>query len=262
MRHHPIRRLALGLLLLGVLASCEQELPLYSDGQARLNFEYEDAKDSTLNYSFIYHNGGDRDTVWLLLRTQGFLSDTDRPYGLEQVLTGENDAQPGVHYVPFDDPAYRDQFVVKAGAVTDSVPVIVLRDASLASQTVRLKVTFKETDTFKRGYADRSIKLITISDQIVKPNRWSGLMDFLFGAYGTEKHRFMIEHSGFTWDDEYLKSIGVSAYHADAEVQSFLRYMGSKFARELKALNAQRAAQGLQPLAEQDGTFVSFGSYN
>lgn len=250
------------LAAVSVMSSCEKDLPLYNDSQAKLNFVYEENKDSVLSYSFIYNNGGNRDTVWLKARTMGFVSNEDRYYELEQVMTGRNDAVAGKHFVSFDDADYKKMLRIKAGAVTDSVPIIVIRDAGLTNQSVQLKIMFRETDTFKRGYEDRNFKIITISDQIVRPNRWQGLLDYLFGQYGFAKHRFMIEHSDFTWDDEYLAGIGVSAYYADAEVQSFLRYMGSKFAKELRSLNEKRAAQGLEPLAEEDGTLVSFGSYN
>lgn len=255
------RLLTLGMALT-LWASCEKDLPLYSDTQAKLNFAYEDSKDSVTSYSFIYNNGGDRDTVWLEVNTMGFLSNDVRHYEIEQVLTGTNDAVAGRHYVSFDDPAYKALLRIEPGAVADSLPIIVLRDSSLAAQDVQLKVRIKDTPLFKRGYADRDFKVVTISDQIVKPNRWGPLMDYLFERYGPVKHRFMIAHSDFKWDDVYFKEIGVSSYYADPEVQSFLRYMGSKFARELRRVNAERIAQGLLPLAEANGTPVSFGSYN
>lgn len=250
---------ALGLVS---LFSCEKELPLYSDTQAKLNFVYEDSKDSTYSYSFIYNNGGDRDTIWLPISTMGFLSQESRSYEVEQVLTGSNDAVAGKHYLSFEDADYKKLLTIEPGAVTDSLPIILIRDTSLTTQAVELKVMIKETTTFKRGYPELSFKRITISDQIVKPNRWGPLMDYLFGAYGPAKHRFMIANSTFKWDDVYLKEIGVSTYYADPEVQSFLRYMGGKFARELRQVNATRAQQGLLPLSEANGTFVSFGSYN
>lgn len=262
MKLTPILISTLALLGLSSLSSCEKELPLYSDTQAKLNFVYEDSKDSTFSYSFIYNNGGDKDTIWLPITTMGFLSQEDRSYEVEQAFTGSNDAVADKHYVNFEDANYKKMLKIDAGAVKDSLPIILLRDTSLAKQSVQLKVMIKETSTFKRGYPEFSFKRIIISDQIVKPNRWGPLMDYLFGAYGEEKHRFMIAHSNFKWDDVYLKEIGVSTYYADAEVQSFLRYMASKFARELREVNANRIQQGLPSLSEANGSFVSFGSYN
>lgn len=250
------------VVLLNCWLACEQDLPLYNDKNAKLNFVYEDKKDSTITYSFIYNQGGERDTIWVPVRTMGFLAQDERHYEVEQVSTGQNDAVPGKHYLSFDDEAYQGLRVIRAGEVSDSLPIIVLRDASLATQDVQLKLRFKENANFKLGYPDLSFKVITISDQIVKPNRWGNAMTFIFGKYGTEKHRFMIAHSKVQWDDEYLKSQGVSNYYIGLEVQSVFRAMASKFTRELRKVNAARAEQGLAPLAESTGESVSFGTYN
>lgn len=254
-----LKNIWLMLALLALTASCQQDLPLYSDGQARLNFFYDNEADSIIPYSFIYNRGGNVDTVWLTVGTMGFLGQTDRTMRLYQIPTGKDDAVPGVHYLDFSDAAYAPYFVVPAGEVRISVPVIVLRDASLAKGDVTLKVGFQATSDFLPGYPERGFKRVLISDQLVKPTRWGGLMDFIFGAYGRQKHLFMIQHSNFNWDDEYLRSIGVSLYYADD--QAYLRYMCNKFARQLRAENEERVAAGLPVLSEADGTPITFAMY-
>ena len=256
---HVFQSVGLFVAILVLAASCQQDLPLYSDEQARLNFFYENEADSVVPYSFIYNRGGSVDTIWLSVSTMGFLGQADRTLRLRQVPTGESDAVAGVHYVDFSDDAYSPYFIVPAGEVRVSVPVIVLRDASLANGDVTLKVAFEATSDFVPGYPERGFKRILISDQLVKPTRWGGLMDFIFGAYGRQKHLFMIQHSTFNWDDEFLRSIGVSLYYADD--QAYLRYMCNKFARELRAENEKRVAAGLPVLSEADGTPVSFALY-
>ena len=60
----------------------------------------------------------------------------------------------------------------------------------------------------------------------------------------------MIDHTGKNWDDAYINSISNN--------QDLMRYYQNKLQKELDALNQQRAAQGLDPLKEADGTLVDF----
>lgn len=74
------------------LASCEKDLPLYSDSTCRLNFYYDISSTSDFtselarsSYSFVY--GPEEavdDTIWLEVETMGFVADYDRPIYLFQ----------------------------------------------------------------------------------------------------------------------------------------------------------------------------------
>lgn len=245
------------------VTSCEKDLPLYDDQQARLNFRYTtpgstvtNLGDSIVGYSFVYNSHLTQDTVWLQLRTSGFLSSVDRPFELKQVETGENDAVPGVHYVSFDDPEYKQKYlVVKADSIDVTVPVILLKDASLNDATYSLRIEVKDNEYFKSGYKELKYKRINFTNQLVKPTYWNFLMNYYMGSYGKVKHQFMIDNTKYKWDDDYLKSIGV---HNSSVDQTFLIYIGNKLYKLLNELNAQRAAQGLPDLQEEDGTFVTF----
>ena len=65
----------------------------------------------------------------------------------------------------------------------------------------------------------------------------------------------MIDVSGDPWDDDYLLNV---AHVNDYSYQDFLRYKATQFSKALAELNAQRAAQGLAPLAEENGAQVVF----
>ena len=65
---------------------------------------------------------------------------------------GEAEAQAGVHYVPFDDATLLSKSYVPAGATIAKVPIVVLRDPSLDTQSVALRITFKDNGIFQPGY--------------------------------------------------------------------------------------------------------------
>lgn len=108
-----------GLCLLAAVACNDDDLSVYNVSDCRLNFVFYDT-DSTLlavekvtdqmrlrPFSFVLESTVEatRDTVWLDASTMGFLSDEARPLALQQIeVEGVKNAEPGVHYVAFDDP--------------------------------------------------------------------------------------------------------------------------------------------------------------
>lgn len=260
-------RLTIGGLLL-MFAACEKDLEVYDSPECRLNFYYEgvyldaDLKESMTekSYSFIYA-GSDvlSDTVWLEAETMGFVSDMDRPYELQQLATGENDALPGVHYVAFDDSDYKTKcLIVPGGQTRFRVPIVVKRDASLEEEDVVLCVAFKENDLFKPGYEKFQVRRLTISGKLSKPSNWEEINDdtwlcvyWYFGDYGPVKHQFLIDETGEKWDDEYIANLisGDSGYFT---------YLYTKLANRLVEVNAEREATGWGVLCEKDGTPVEF----
>lgn len=270
MRKNIFRQLSViawsSVLLLGVtcmLSSCEEDLKPYDepDGLGRVYFLYGNGKvddtsaDSLVSYSFIYHNNVPSDTIWLRVCTAGFLSSVDRYLELEQVTTGVNDAISGTHYMSFDDPAYKQLLRVPADSLRCNIPVIVYNHPTLQNGDVTLKVKLKATSSLLLGYEDFLTKRINISAVLSKPVNWNMLCDWYLGDYGKVKHQFMIDVSGDPWDDDYLLNV---AHVNDYSYQDFLRYKATRFSKALAELNAQRAAQGLDPLAEENGALVTF----
>ncbi len=240
-----------GALTLMGLASCEQELPVYDDPQAYLNFNYSQAKDSVANYSFVFSKGKVQDTVWVNLITQGFVADHDRVFELQQVATGNNDAVAGKHYVAMDDVRMKPYLKVAAGQTQVSVPVIVLKDASLDDAVYNLRLEVKNNGEFAQGFQNRRYKLVTITNLLSKPTAWSGAMDWYFGQWGRVKHQFFIDVTGENWDDAYINSI-INNY-------SMVTYLISRLKKALSEENQRRIAAGQSLLQEADGTIVTIG---
>ena len=238
-----------------LLGGCEKDLPVYDSPDDALNFELtldsESGEVVERNYSFVYEDDDvQQDTIWMRVNTQGFLSDQDRPFQLQQVAAGTErpDAVAGQHYVSFDDPQLQSFYVIPAGKNTGLFPVVVMRDASLAQSDVSLYFQLRENSHFKQGLPALRTVMLVVSDRLSRPAKWS---DYYFGSYGTVKHRFMIDHSGLRWDEDFVSTLVDGDY-------GYIRYLMMLLARELKEENTARARQNLKPLAEDDGREVAF----
>ena len=235
--------------------SCEEDLPVYDTDVCRLNFILPNSSSERkeISYSFVYHGDVENDTVWLEMSTMGFVSDKERALELRQVATEGDDAEPGVHYVAFDDADLKRFYVVPAGAVETRVPVVLLRDGSLKKKTVVLRVAVKENEYFKAGYESFSYREILFTDKLSKPDNWEAYyLDYAFGPYRPGKHQFMIDATGNAWDEAYIEEF----MNGDSGYQT---YMAAWLPQELERVNAERTSQGLDILREdtdEDGDGV------
>ncbi len=238
------------------VSSCEKDLPTYNYQQNMLNFTRALA-DSVQYHSFIYSKGSTIDTVWVRVSTLGFVTDADRPLELQQILTGTNDAQAGVHYVSFDDAGLKKLYYIPAKATSTRIPIVLLKDASLTTQTYNLAFTFKTNEYFTAGYENYSKITINISNMLGKPKYWNTYCNYYFGKYGVVRHQFMIDSSGYKWDDDFLSKVLHTNDRWNID-QGYMAYFATFFKKKLTELNATRAAQGLGKLAEADGTIITF----
>ena len=258
MKLNMIRLLLLGGIAGMIMGGCEKDLPVYNDSSNRLIFDYYRPSDTLKNYSFIYES--DQviiDTIWYKVHTMGFLTSYNRPFQLEQVLTGENDAVPGKHYVAFDDQELLKKFYyIPANTTGMTIPVVVKRDASLKDHAVNLKFTIKTTDEFSAGYQNKSFMTINLADFLSKPSGWQLYSTLYFGEYGVVKHKFLIETTGDKWDNDFLAN---ELFVEDNGVcdRYYIAYLEGVLRTALNKLNADREAQGLGKLAEADGTEVT-----
>ena len=132
------------------------------------------------------------------------------------------------------------------------MPIVVLRDPSLDTQSVALRITFKDNGIFQPGYPAYNTHTLHISGRLTRPSQWDlNYWDYNFVEYTETIHELMIQWTGNAWDDDYIKELaaGDSAY---------LDYLKGYFQEKLAELNAKRQAQGLDILREPDGTPVKF----
>ncbi|WP_195654007.1 DUF4843 domain-containing protein [Bacteroides sp. 1001136B_160425_E2] len=261
MKHfnHAFLSLLLGGIFAMLMSGCEKELPVYSDPNNRLIFDYSNPADTLKRYSFVYEKATTTtDTLWYKVHTMGFVTPYDRPFQLEQVTYGVSDnAVPGKHYVAFDDPELlKKYYYIPANSAGTTIPIVLKRDASLKSQGFMLVFTIKTTDEFSAGYTNKSFMSIYIADFLAKPSGWKTLSTYYFGEYGVAKHQFLIDTTGDKWDDDFLAN-ELSIEDAAVCDKYYIAYLESVLREALDKLNAEREAQGLGKLKEADGTEVS-----
>lgn len=238
--------LSLSAFLLG---SCSEDSGLVYADRARVQFYADGVSLPDLSYSFVWGSSTrQRDTLYIPVRVLGGPADYDRLADLEQVFdsTATEDAQAkaAVHYVPFSDEGARKLLTVRAGRVTDSIGVIVLRDASLKKAAVRLRLRIKENSEFGVGETNKLERSVVISDLLEKPSTWNRTTDYYLGTYSTVKHQLMIKVAGGKVDDEWVAKANAST--------SLIVYWRGKFEEALENFNNDPAniASGLAPLRE------------
>lgn len=242
-----------GILLL--CAACEKDIARYETEQDRLNFVLEDERNDInppiIRKTFVYDPADVvRDTVYVPVNSMGFVRDYDRYFKVEQVLEKSDsvfNAEPGVHYVSFDDPGVSSMMYIPAGEMEGQIPIIALRDRSMRDTITVLHLRIIPSDDFLPGDPDRIDQTVEIADQLVQPTR--GWTTF-FGVYGFEKHRFLIENFNMNFDDATME-----IFFADYSYGMWIR---SRAKNLLAQENAEREARGEGPLTERDGTVVSF----
>ena len=276
MKQHIVFKALMASFCISSFTACEKDLEPFNRDDAWLTFHYinwtggrEELMKDDSYYSFAMRSaalGGvdlQQDTVWLEVETIGKVSDQDRTVQLEQkTITaeeleeyGENEAVPGVHYVPFDDPELLAKSYVPAGTTIAQIPVVVLRDPSLDEKDVALRITFKDNGVFKPGYSKYNTHTLHIASQLTRPTEWdTKYWDYNFVEYTRTVHELMIEWTGEAWDDDYIKEL-------NAGDPGYLDYLKGYFQEKLAELNAEREAQGLGVLMDPDtGKPVKFES--
>lgn len=208
-----------------------------------------------------------RDTVWLKANVMGGPSNEPKKLKIKQVkgihyaytydkagvvidttaTEVPNQAIPGVHYIPFDSEEMQKLLVQKTVVTNNpqdveiNIPVIVLRDASLSENNYLLYVQLEQSDDFLPGESEKRIKIVSISNRIVKPSRWTFFVSFFLGDYSYVKHKFMNETLGTVIDNEWL-----------AQPQSIITFYRERCRRALNTFNAnpENIEKGVAPLRE------------
>ncbi|MFV0592017.1 MAG: DUF4843 domain-containing protein [Draconibacterium sp.] len=241
------------------MVSCEDDYFYYDTNNAILQFGPEleriynsnyNLADTAKSFTFVYEDPSVmQDTAFLDLYAIGGPTDTDRPFAIKQVIVDDTlNAEPGVHYIPFNDPSVSGLYVIKTGQVHLRVPIVLLRDESLKNATYVLKIELEGNDYFSLGDPDLLWRKLYSSDQVTRPNLWNSTMEkYYFGKYSKVKHRFLIEQTGEKWDDEFF-----TALRADS---GYMYYWKTKAKTALSDYNNEHPDD---PLRDEDGELVVF----
>ena len=256
----------MALLFALALTSCKEDERLIFNDKARVELVSED-KNAPADYSYSFVWGSDtrvRDTVFIPVRVIGGTANKDRQVMFEQVTEYKitytydklgkvqdstvtelaNKAVAGVHYVAFTDADIQPLMVVKAGRIRDNIGIVVLRDASLKTDKVRLRLRLKENADF--GFGERRLleRTVIISDKIEQSSAWNDTTKGYWCNYSTSKHKLMVQVVGDKLDDAWVKKVNGE--------KSVAIYWRGKFIEALEAFNndAANQASGAAPLRE------------
>jgi hypothetical protein len=225
---------------------------------------------TTINYSFVYKvKSVVQDTVYIQINTIGNISQYDRQIILKQIpeydytyirdtQTGQiidtttverpYMAEPNVHYVDFNNEQLNKLYVIKAKQIKASIPIILLRDASLKEHTYRLRIELEKSNDFELGESKARALTIAYSDFLQRFKSWrtdtySSSAYYTFGKYSVAKHQFMIDVSGEVIDEEWYQQVIAQ--------QATLHYR-NLFKAALKEFNnnPDNIASGKAPLRE------------
>ena len=254
------------ILFLGIaFTGCQEEKGFLFQDVTRISFSPKEAGNYEMTYSFIWGTQN-RDTVYLPFSISGRVADHDRQIEVVQIpgydvtynhddqghLTDSivtewsNSAVAGKHYIAFEDAEAKALLKIKAGEITGYVPVIVLRDNSLKTEKVRLRIQLVVSNDLELGQAKNLIMLLNISDQLEQPVNWtrySSVQSYL-GAYSKPKHELMIEVLHDKVDENWLDQM--------VNDRPNLIFWRGKFQEALNAFNNDPAniASGKAPLRE------------
>jgi len=188
-----------------------------------------------------------QDTIYFDVYTIGAVEKQDRSYKLRQInVSGVDNAQPGKHYIAFDNSSLAPHYVIKADSVHARVPVVVLRDEELKGKTVTLSFELLANDQFALGEPTKLKRKLEFTDRLSKPNAWTAsFTQYYFGAYSVRKHAFMIETTGEKWDQSFIANLPIDQNN----------YFKSVLAMALIDYNKQHPGA---PLRDEKGELITF----
>lgn len=264
-------------MLLAIAAGCKKaDYVLYHD-TARIQM----ADTSTLSSTFVYETPAViRDTIYIRLNTIGGITDKDRAVTLEQIkeydITYTRDpltnkvtdstvkerpfqAIPGKHYVPLNDPAMKALLVVRANKAFDSLPIILLRDTSLKTNSYRLHMRVVANDAFGTGEKKAIEKTILFSDRLERFASWkvdntSAPAYNSFGKYSVNKHQFMIDVLKTRIDEDWYQAISVA--QAQQHYKNLLKDALAAFNADPANISAGKAP--LRETSDPNSPLVTF----
>lgn len=205
------RLIYFSILILAVLvSSCTKTDYLLFNDVARVQL----SDTATINTSFFYEPASVlKDTVYIQVNTIGNTTNKDRAVKLVQVVEPgiNNPAVAGVHYIAMDDPSLKNLMVVKGNAVMAMIPVVLLRDPSLKTNSYRLRLELVASDQFSLGEKQSRSRAILFSDRLERFYSWrtdtyTSSAFSVFGKYSTRKHQFMYDYLKVPIDEAWFQA--------------------------------------------------------
>lgn len=241
--------------------SCKEDDSLYYKGESYIQFSQ--MADDMTSYTFIYSSDDVMNaTVELNIDLLGYLSPEIRYFEITQIEHIEweyiyddygnmedrikldrKQAVPGVHYKPIS----KEELRVDPKATNMTIPLTVLRDASLQENDYYLRLRLVASDDLQLGYERKLEHVIKITDKLMRPRTWgTAITNYFLGEYSVTKHRMMIEVTQMVWEDDVIIALMEDDAMADY-------YIGI-FKQEL----ARREQEAGGPIKDENNKIITF----
>lgn len=226
-------------LALTLLAGCGTDEDFYYNDYARVRLvgpEIWTVGTDSLTFSFVsVPSETTEQTLLVDARIMGTAANRDRTARLAVDAT-RTTAPQALYSVPAE-------VLIPADSTHARFPVVIRRDASLRSATVRLRIEVVASDDFLPGVNEENHLTLIWSDKLTMPANWPDLEEF-FGAYSDTKYRFMLENStpGTTFSTETMSWAMLMSYKI-------------KFQNAVRTYNAAHPGNAL---TDENGNLVTF----
>ena len=221
------------------LASCAQDEDFFYQDQPRVRLVGENiwaVGTDSVTFSFVaYASDVTEQEIKVDAQIMGDVAQRDRTVNLI-VVADKTTADASQYTVP-------SQVTIPSGAAKATFPVVLKRDASLQTKSVRLYLKVADSADFLTGVNEENHIVFIWNDVLSKPNNWPDLEPF-FGTYSDTKYRFMLTNSG-----------GLGEFSTDTMTWAQLTSLRIRFQN---ALNAYNDAHLGNPMTDENGQLVTF----
>lgn len=257
---------------LGLFVQSCSENYMSFEGTDRIQFKTKTEEVYTFAY---FPENKQNDTLNIELMTVGEVVNRPRKIRFEQVTKewefqyDEEDPKkvvdssyvdmkfPAVSGVHFEALGENNELIMPANQNVLNLKVIVKRrDIGLQKNAHKLLLRLLNSEDFGIGESSKLTKSITISDKLERPVRWkdnSYYYKTYLGDWSERKHRFMIDVTGQTWDNDFVYNVvGSNSY----DMWALRDYYLAKIKKALAAYNA--APQNNPPMKDENNKEIVF----
>ena len=235
--------------LLLVIISCKKEKLLTYDTKASIYFNYVQnvtVRLDTVNVAFAYSATKVQDsTILIPIQIAGVPAGQDREYSLSVDPSSTASAD---HYV------LPSKFVIKAGKVTDSFPMKLLRTKDLQDTTKNIILNLRANNNFNTdlqkwpvtGDTINTLTLkINVSDILLAGPYWTGVFAPYFGNFSVKKAQLLNQIVGMPLD---FPINGIYDLNLSAKATLYAIAMSRYLRDQAAAGNTIYEADGITPM--------------
>lgn len=247
-KNNILAALAIGCLALPMVSCSEEGILVNGNDTAYVIFDKDFTKDTT-TVSFKMYNEGEDAVIAIPVSSFGQVQTEDLHFHV--IADTARTTLPANYYVLPED------CVIKPGVEDNVISVRLKKSPEMSAKTFYLALQVVEEGIIKQGTREYARAIISVTDRLFKPDWWSvndvgneenpgnSVEWYYLGEYSELKYKLFLEE---------LKKDDVVF---DGKNKQVLRKYAIKLKNTVKNINAEREAQGLGPLKDdQTGMLI------